>query len=96
MALSEIGFDIAVTMTDGNEVNVKCFKDLCQGEMKLWIDNPFNQSTSEVSPQKMFLAFDPPHLHTLFLFYKQLDSGPSPRSCLTFGDFRAQSCLTVA
>ena len=71
LALSEIGFDIAVTMTDGNDVNRKCFKDfICQGSMKLCIDSPFNQSDDNTETQKMFLMFDPLHLFNPTWFSK--------------------------
>ena len=59
--LTEIGFDTVVTMTDGNEVKAKCFKDyICNGTMQLWVDNPFAPG------KRIFLMFDPTHLFKNF------------------------------
>lgn len=56
-AVTELGFDISSTTTDGHSSNVKLFKEkLCAGFMKTWIPNPIN------SGNRIFLLFDPTHL----------------------------------
>ena len=47
-AVTEIQFDITVTMTDGHKSNVRLFKEkLCGGFMKMWIPNPLSQKIIE-------------------------------------------------
>ena len=60
--LCEIGFDPVATITDGNHVNHKFFKDLvCCGTLNLCISNPCNQLID-----KMFLLFDTVHIFKCF------------------------------
>ena len=60
--LCEIGFDLLATITDGNHVNHKFFKDLvCCGTLNLCISNPCNQLID-----KMFLLFDTVHIFKCF------------------------------
>ena len=60
--LCEIGFDPVATITDGNHVNHKFFKDfVCSGTLNLWVSNPCNQLID-----KMFLLFDPVHIFKCF------------------------------
>ena len=52
--VTELGFDISVTMTDGHSSNVKFFKEkLCDGFMKMWIPNPMHAGN------RIFPLFDP-------------------------------------
>ena len=55
--LTEIGYDVCITMTDGHDSNVKFFKQL-SGDSKLHepIINPYNPDN------KIFKMFDPTHL----------------------------------
>ena len=56
-AVTELQFDITVTMTDGHKSNVRLFKaKLCGGFMKMWIPNPLSQGN------RIYLLFDPTHL----------------------------------
>ena len=60
--LCEIGFDPVVTMTDGNHVNHKFFKDfICDGVMNMWVHNPCNQVIYQ-----MFLLFNTVHVFKCF------------------------------
>ena len=60
--LCEIGFDPVATITDGNHVDHKFFKDfVCSGTLNLWVSNPCNQLID-----KMFLLFDPVHIFKCF------------------------------
>ena len=43
-ALKEIGFDIVLTMTDGNKVNVTFLNRISEGSIKTWINSPFTGS----------------------------------------------------
>ena len=55
--VTELKFDITVTMTDGYSSNVKFFKEkLCDGVMKMWVPNPLSPGN------RIFLLFDPTHL----------------------------------
>ena len=61
-ALTEIGFDIGLTMMDGNNVNHTFFSKICgnmRKALKTSIDSPFSGS-------KMFVGFDPIHLFKCF------------------------------
>ena len=64
-AVTKIGFDIVLTMTDGNNVNQRFFlkyAEICgnmQKALKTSIDSPFSGS-------KMFVGFDPTHLFKCF------------------------------
>ena len=55
--LDELGFDVVIALTDGNEINHKFFKDiLCSRTFRDSIQNPFNISRS------IFLGFDAVHI----------------------------------
>ena len=57
----EIGFGLVITLTDGNEVNHKFFKNIVGDNiLQDYIRNPFNFS------RYMFIAFDPVHLFECF------------------------------
>ena len=59
--LCEIGFDPVATITNGNHVNHKFFKDLvCCGTLNLCISNPCNQLIDK------FLLFDTVHIFKCF------------------------------
>ena len=63
MKISDIGFDVVATMTDGHKSNVKMFKDdICQGKLTTAVPNPYDVE------KKIFLLFDPPHLFFAFNF----------------------------
>ena len=56
-AVTELQFDITVTMTDGHKSNVRLFKEkLCGGFIKMWIPNPLSQGN------RIYMHFDPTHL----------------------------------
>ena len=55
--MTEIGFDIVATMTDGHKSNMKMFKhNICQGKLNTSISNPYDVE------KKIALLFDPTHL----------------------------------
>ena len=59
--LTQIGFDVCVTMTDGHDSNVNFFNELRGGKNILKpIQNPFD------SEKQVFLLFDPVHLFKNF------------------------------
>ena len=65
--LEDIGFDVVVTLTDGNEVNHKFFKSLTADKaFRDSIQNPFNLH------RLIYMAFDPVHLFKCF--YTNLQS----------------------
>ena len=56
-AITEMGFNIVATTTDGHKSNMKFFKTLlCKGKWKSHIPNPFQDG------KKIFLLFDTTHL----------------------------------
>ena len=76
--LTEIGFDILVTMVDGHSSNIKFYKillreplDFSIPENGICISNPFSPA------KKIYLMFDPVHLfkkfYTNFLNYEEFD-----------------------
>lgn len=59
--VTEIGFDIAATLTDAHSSNRRFFaKDLCKGKMATYVLNPYNKSS------KIFLVFDSVHIFKNF------------------------------
>ena len=57
--LTELGFYVVQTITDGNNVNVTFFKTSCNGTLKPWINTPFRAT-------QMHLMFNPVHLFKWF------------------------------
>ena len=65
--VTELKFDITVTMTDGHSSNVKFFKEkLCGGFMKMWVPNPLSPGN------RIFLLLDPTHLFKNIFFYLRI------------------------
>ena len=59
--LEEVGFDVVVTLTDGNNVNHKFFKEILMSKtLQDSLSNPFNES------QVIFPSFDTVHLFKCF------------------------------
>ena len=55
--ITEVGFDVVVTMTDGHKSNMKIFKhNICHGKLKTSLSNPYDVE------KKISLLFDPTHL----------------------------------
>ena len=55
--MTEIGFDIVATMTDGHKSNMKMLKhDICQGKLDTSVPNPYDVE------KRIALLFDPTHL----------------------------------
>ena len=55
--ITEIGFDIVATMTDGHKSNMKMLKhDICQGKLNTSVPNPYDVE------KRIALLFDPTHL----------------------------------
>ena len=58
--LSEIGFVVVITMTDGHKSNEKLFKKILRGKEFLFIEHPYFPG------HKIFIAYDPTHLFKNF------------------------------
>ena len=59
--LETLGFDVVVTLTDGNEINSKFYKEIIVSKtLKDSIKNPFNDS------RFIFLGFDSVHIFKCF------------------------------
>ena len=78
--VSDIGFDVVLTMTDGHQSNLTFFNNIVSGlnleKHRMMINNPF--STNQVS----FLSFDTVHIfknfYNNFFNYKVLDCPEFP------------------
>ena len=70
--LTEIGFNVGATITDGHESNVKFFARLTGIHLQpYYVNNPYS------SGKKIFLLFDPVHLFTNFY-----------NNCMNYSTFR--------
>ena len=59
--LESLGFDVVVTLTDGNEVNNKFFKEILGSKnLKDSVKNPFNDN------RMIYLGFDSVHIFKCF------------------------------
>ena len=58
--VSEVGFDVCATLVDGHQTNMKFYRQLGVGEMKTFIENPYNNG------MPIFLLFDSTHLFKNF------------------------------
>ena len=67
--LCQIGFEPIITMTDGNQVNHKFYKDICDRTLKTLVSLSFPPQFpqhDQIAIQRMYLTFDPVHLFKCF------------------------------
>ncbi|XP_059098007.1 uncharacterized protein LOC131892234 [Tigriopus californicus] len=57
-AVTNCGFDVVATSVDGHIINVKFYKDICKGDLKLSIAHPVSEEVNA----KLFLLFDSVHI----------------------------------
>ena len=58
--VSEVGFEVCATLVDGHRTNMKFYREISGGEMKISVSNPYNND------EPNFLLFDTTHLFKNF------------------------------